>query len=116
MLEGIIGKILSILGSGLVLSRKFCSAENFGQGPIFSENIVPPRTNFPEKRTGAENFVPVYILVKKSIVRSCMTHEEADQLYMMLIIYALNRMLKKFYYLNPFGPCKSIRGVFAALK
>ena len=32
------------------LSRKFCSADNFGPGPIFSEKIVPPGTNFPEKR------------------------------------------------------------------
>ena len=46
------------------LSRKFCSAENFGPGPIFSEKIVPPRTNFPEKRAGAENFVPVYTSLK----------------------------------------------------
>ena len=32
------------------LSRKFCSAEKFGPGPIFSEKIVPPGTNFPEKK------------------------------------------------------------------
>ena len=46
------------------LSWKFCSAENFGPGPIFSEKIVPPRMNFPEKRAGAENFVPLYSLLK----------------------------------------------------
>ena len=98
------------------MSRKFCCTENFGPGPIFQKTSFHLERIFLKKRTGAENFVPVYIFVKKSIVRSCMTHEEADQLYMMLIIYALNRTLKKFYYLNPFGPCKSIRGVFAALK
>ena len=32
-----------------VLSRKFCSAENFGQGPIFSGKIVPPGSIFSEK-------------------------------------------------------------------
>ena len=26
------------------LSRKFCSAENFGSGPIFSGKIIPPGT------------------------------------------------------------------------
>ena len=31
------------------LSRKFCSAENFGPGPIFSEKIVPFRNDFFEK-------------------------------------------------------------------
>ena len=49
------------------VSQKFCSAENFGPGPIFSEKIVPPGTDFPEKRAGAENFVPVYTLVKNRL-------------------------------------------------
>ena len=31
------------------LSWKFCSAENFGSGPFFSEKIVPGGTIFPEK-------------------------------------------------------------------
>ena len=31
------------------LSRKFCSAENFGPGPIFSGKIVPGGTVFSEK-------------------------------------------------------------------
>ena len=31
------------------LSRKFCSAENFGPGPIFSGKIVPPGSIFSEK-------------------------------------------------------------------
>ena len=46
------------------VSQKFCSTENFGPGPIFSEKIVPSGTNFPEKRAGAENFVSVYTLLK----------------------------------------------------
>ena len=33
----------------LVLSRKFCSAEYFGPGPIFSGKIVPPGSIFSEK-------------------------------------------------------------------
>ena len=32
-----------------VLSQKFCSAENFGPGPIFSGKIVPPGSIFSEK-------------------------------------------------------------------
>ena len=64
------------------LSRKIFSTENFGPGPIFSEKIVPPGTNFPEKRAGAENFVPVYTLLKID----CKKLYDADQLYMMLII------------------------------
>ena len=32
-----------------VLSRKFCSAEKFGPGPIFSGKIVPDGTVFSEK-------------------------------------------------------------------
>ena len=32
-----------------VLSRKFCSAEKFGPGPIFSGKIVPPGSIFSEK-------------------------------------------------------------------
>ena len=47
------------------LSRKFCSAEKFVPGPFFRKNIiVPPGTDFPEKRAGAENFAPVYVLLK----------------------------------------------------
>ena len=44
-----------------VLSRKFCSAENFGPGPFFSEKIVPGETIFPE------NFVPVYAFTKTQL-------------------------------------------------
>ena len=51
-------------GKSRSLSRKFCSAENFGLGPVFSEKIVTPGTNFLKKRVGAENFVPVYTLLK----------------------------------------------------
>ena len=32
------------------VSRKFCSAENLGPGPIFQKKIVPSGTNFPEKK------------------------------------------------------------------
>ena len=39
------GPVHEIVG----LSRKFCSAENFGLGPIFSEKIVLPGTNIDEK-------------------------------------------------------------------
>ena len=39
----------SILDTLKVLSRKFCSAENFGPGPIFSGKIVPPGSIFSEK-------------------------------------------------------------------
>ena len=45
--------IMELISSGnfscCEMSEKFCSAENFGPGPIFSKKIVPPGTNFPEK-------------------------------------------------------------------
>ena len=34
--------------SDIELSRKYCSAENFGPGPIFSGKIVPGGTIFSE--------------------------------------------------------------------
>ena len=39
----------NLLGKYVVLSRKFCSAENFGPGLLFSEKIVPDGTIFPGK-------------------------------------------------------------------
>ena len=59
LIYGYLQLLIAAFKAGLVLSRKFCSAENFGAGPIFSGKIG---SIFSEKNgPGPENFIPVYV-------------------------------------------------------
>ena len=68
-------RILTPSCSGL--SQKFCSAENFGPGPIFSGKIVLGGTIFSEKNGPV---LKILFLFTLSLKINYMMHEEANRL------------------------------------